>query len=94
MMQETLRDDAPHLIYAFLTHRDMKLKEVGKQPGWVKAFEQFAEQRLGKDWREKWTSETQTHANALAEANKTRERVQREAEQVVRGLENNDGMSL
>ena len=94
MMQETVRSDAPNLIYAFLTHRDMKLKEQGKEPSWVKAFERFAELRLGKDWREKWTSETQTHANALAEANKTRERVQREAEQVVRGLENDDGMSL
>jgi|GEM_PF-2213511 len=94
MMQETVQSDAPHLIYAFLTQRDMKLKEAGKQPGWVRSFERFAEQRLGKNWREKWTSETQTHANALAEANKTRERVRREAEQVVRGLENDDGMSL
>ncbi len=94
MMQQAVHDDAPHLIYAFLTHRDMRLKEQGKEPGWVKAFERFAEQRLGKSWREKWTSETQTHANALAEANKTRERVQREAEQVVRGLENDDGRSL
>lgn len=94
MMQETVRSNSPHLIYSFLTHRDMRLKEQGKEPGWVKAFERFAEQRLGKSWRERWTSETQTHANALAEANKTRERVQREAEQVARGLEDNDGMSL
>lgn len=94
MMQETVRSNSPHLIYSFLTHRDMRLKEQGKEPGWVKAFERFAEQRLGKNWRERWTQETQTHANALAEANKTRERVQREAKQVARGLEDNDGMSL
>lgn len=49
MMQETVRSDPPHLIYAFLTNRDMRLKEQGKKPGWVKAFERFAEQRLGKN---------------------------------------------
>lgn len=89
-MKQTVRDDSPNLIYSFLRGRDMKLKEAGKEPGWVKSFERFAYSRLGKDWREKWTQETQTHENALAEANKTRERVRREVEQAVRGTERED----
>lgn len=46
-MQETVRQDAPNVIYAFLAQRDIKLKEQGKQPDWVRYFERFAEQRLG-----------------------------------------------
>lgn len=93
MMQETVRDDAPHLIYAFLTHRDMKLKEAGKEPGWVKAFERFAEQRLGKSWREKWTQETQTHESAVQYAERRRQEIKREVEQA-QVTRPSDGMSL
>lgn len=93
IMQETLRDEAPHLIYAFLTHRDMKLKEAGKEPGWVKAFERFAEQRLGKSWREKWTQETQTHESAVQYAERRRQEIKREVEQT-QVTRPNDGMSL
>lgn len=45
-MQETVRQDAPNVIYAFLAQRDIKLKEQGKQPDWVRYFERFTEQRL------------------------------------------------
>lgn len=83
-MQETVRSDAPDVIYKFLAERDRKLQEQGKQAGWVGAFERFAGQRLGASWRETWTAQHQRHSNALAEANKTRERVRREAEQAVR----------
>ena len=93
MMQETVRSDALHLIYAFLTHRDMKLKEAGKEPGWVKAFERFAEQRLGKSWREKWTQETQTHESAVQYAERRRQEIKREVEQA-QVTRPNDSMSL
>ncbi|MST63952.1 hypothetical protein [Schaalia hyovaginalis] len=53
----------------FLAERDRKLQEQGKRPG--------------ASWRETWTAQHQRHSNALAEANKTRERVRREAEQAV-----------
>lgn len=93
MIQETVRSDAPHLIYAFLTQRDMRLKEQGKEPGWVRSFERFAEQRLGKNWREKWTQETQTHASAIENAERRRQEIKYEVEQADE-TRPNDGMSL
>lgn len=95
-MQETVRADAPDVIYKFLRQRDWRLKEQGKQPGWVGAFERFAVQQLGVNWRETWTAQHQRHGNVIAEANKIRERVKREAEEVVRaaGLDRDDGMEL
>ena len=89
-MQQTVHDGAPNVIYAFLMQRDMKLKEAGKQPGWVKSFERFAEQRLGKDWRKTWTQETQTHASAIEYAQRKRQELQREAEEALRTMRRDD----
>lgn len=56
-MNQTVREGAPGVVYAFLRGYDRKRREKGQDPVWVTAFERFAEQRFGADWQEKWKSE-------------------------------------
>ena len=64
-MRKFVREESPALAMRYLAHRDVLLRENGKQPFHRESFERFALSRLGTEWKEKWTEPSQTNQAVL-----------------------------